>query len=107
MDELKAAQTLLNRSLVGDNGEKIGKISSIYVETGTGEPEWVGVSVGGLFGGKTAFAPVAQVLRQGDDAVVVWDKRHLKNAPRPQTEGVMSPQEAHRLRGYYGMERGA
>lgn len=104
MDALGDAQALVTKNVLGANGEKLGQIRAIYVDRRTGAPEWAAVSLGGLFGGKTAFAPVAQVMRQGDTAVVVWDKKHLKSAPKPQTEGVMSPREEEQLRRYYGID---
>jgi uncharacterized protein YrrD len=99
------AKGLVGRSLLGTDGEKIGRINAIYVDAGTGEPEWVAVSTGGLFG-KVTFAPVSQVTREGEDAVVAYEKKHVKNAPKAQTEGAMSPVEEERLCGYYGIDRG-
>lgn len=97
------AQALVDRDLVGIDGEKIGRISAIYLDTLTGEPDWLAVNIGGLLGRKRTFAPVTQVTLEGEGALVTWNKQHVKKAPKPQTEGVMSPTEKEKLRGYYGL----
>jgi sporulation protein YlmC with PRC-barrel domain len=106
MGATEDAKSLVGRNLLGTDGEKIGRINAIYVDASTGEPEWVAVNMGGLLGAKVAFAPVAQVTREGEDAVVACDKKHVKNAPRAQTEGAISPVEAEKLWGHYGIDRG-
>jgi sporulation protein YlmC with PRC-barrel domain len=102
MDEMDA-QELVHQDVVGPHGEKLGRVDAIYVNAHTGNPEWAAVNLGGLLG-KTAFAPVAQIFPKDGHVNVVWDKKHLKGAPRPQTEGVMSPAEDEKLRSYYGVE---
>jgi sporulation protein YlmC with PRC-barrel domain len=106
MGAMEDAKSLVGKNLLGTDGEKIGRINAIYVDAGTGEPEWVAVNMGGLLGGKVAFAPVAQVTREGEDAVVAYEKQHVKHAPKAQTEGAMSPAEEEKLCGYYGIDRG-
>lgn len=105
MDAIEDAKSLVGRGLSGVDGQKIGRIDAVYVDAVTGEPEWVAVSMGGLFGGKLAFAPLAQVTREGEDAVVAYDKKHVKNAPKAQTEGAISPVEEEKLCDYYGIQR--
>ncbi len=99
-------KSLVGRSLSGVDDQKIGRINAIYVNGTTGEPEWVAVSTGGLFGGKLVFAPVAEVTREGEDAVVAFDKKHVMHAPRARSEGALSPAENDQLYRYYGIDRG-
>ncbi len=106
MGAMEDAKSLVGKNLLGTDGEKIGRINAIYVDAATGEPEWVAVNMGGLLGAKVAFAPVAQVTREGEDAVVAYEKKHVKHAPKAQTEGAMSPAEEEKLCGYYGIDRG-
>jgi hypothetical protein len=98
-------ESLVGRTLLGVDGQKIGRINAIYVNSTTGEPEWVAVSTGGLFGAKVTFAPVAGVTPEGEDAVVTFDKKHVKQAPKAQTEGALSPAENDQLFRYYGIDR--
>ena len=94
---------LVGRTLVGIDGQKIGRIDAIYVNSATGEPEWVAISLGGLMAAKHGFAPVTQVSAEGDKAVVAFEKKHVKHAPTTKSEGVLSPDENDALYSYYGM----
>lgn len=106
MGAIEDAKSLVGRNLLGTDGETIGRVNAIYVDASTGEPKWVAVKTGGFLGAKVAFAPVAQVTREGEDAVVACEKKHVKSAPRAQTEGVISPVEAEKLYGHYGIDLG-
>jgi PRC-barrel domain len=98
---------LVGRTLMGLDGHKIGRIKSIYVNSSTGEPEWVAIDLGGLLADKLGFAPVARVTSEGDVAIVDFDKKHLKHAPTTRSEGVLSPSENEALYHYYGIDHGA
>src|SRR5579884_2353510 len=52
---------LLGRTLMAVNGEKIGRIDALHVNSATGEPEWVAINLGGLIATKHGFAPVTEV----------------------------------------------
>ena len=96
-------QGLVGRTLVGIDGQKIGRIDAIYVNKATGEPEWVAINLGGLMATKHGFAPVTQVTAEGDRAVVAFEKKHVKQAPTTKSEGVLSPDENEALYSYYGI----
>lgn len=96
-------ESLVGRILRGIDGQKIGRVSGIYVNSITGEPEWVAVSLGGLLATKWVFAPIARVTREGDHALVDHDKRFVKHGLRTHAEGVLSPEENEELYRYYGI----
>jgi hypothetical protein len=98
-------KSLVGRTLVGVDGHKIGRIDAIYVNSSTGEPEWVAINLGGLMATKHGFAPVAKVSREGDNAMVEYEKNFVKHAPTTRSEGVLSPTENEALYGYYGIPR--
>ena len=98
---------LVGRTLMGFDGHKIGRIKGIYVNSSTGEPEWVAIDLGGFLADKLGFAPVTRVTSEGDVAVVDFDKKHLKNAPTTRSEGVLSPSENEALYRYYGIDHGS
>ena len=52
MTEMTDAYQWQGRTMVGSDGEKIGKIAEIYEDPQTGKPEWATVS-SGLFGTKS------------------------------------------------------
>ncbi|MGH8993905.1 MAG: PRC-barrel domain-containing protein [Acidimicrobiia bacterium] len=105
MGAMEDAKSLVGRNLVGIDGGKIGPITAIYVGVKTGKPEWAAVNLGGLLGAKLAFAPVAQISIEGEAAVVAFVKKDVKAAPKPTTEGVISPAENNRLFAHYGIDR--
>ncbi|MGX1161964.1 uncharacterized protein (TIGR02271 family) [Arthrobacter sp. SLBN-100] len=97
---------LLNKSgnVIGSDGEKIGSIGQLYADDDTGEPTWVTVKTG-LFGTSQSFIPVEGAHTQGEDLVVPFSKDHVKDAPRVDVDGHLTPEEEDRLYTYY--ERGA
>jgi uncharacterized protein (TIGR02271 family) len=99
-------ESLLNRSgnVIGSDGEKIGSIGQLYADDDTGEPTWVTVKTG-LFGTSQSFVPVEGAHTQGDDLVVPFTKEHVKDAPRVDVDGHLTPEEEDQLYTYY--ERGA
>lgn len=85
--------------------DKIGRIGQIYLDNQTGEPKWVTVSTG-LFGTSESFVPLTEAIVDGDDIVVEYDKDKVKDAPRIEPDGDLSPEEEHQLYFYYGTEHG-
>ena len=53
-------------TVVDGEGDKIGKLEEVYLDTDTGEPEWALVNTG-LFGSKSTFIPLAGASADGDD----------------------------------------
>jgi uncharacterized protein (TIGR02271 family) len=99
-------EDLLNKggNVIGSDGEKIGSIGQLYADDDTGEPTWVTVKTG-LFGTSQSFVPVEGAHSQGEDLVVPYTKEHVKDAPRVDVDGHLTPEEEDRLYTYY--ERGA
>ncbi|MDQ0826814.1 uncharacterized protein (TIGR02271 family) [Arthrobacter sp. B2I5] len=91
-------------NVVGSDGTKIGSIGQLYADDDTGEPTWVTVKTG-LFGTSESFIPVEGAHNQGEDLVVPYTKEHVKDAPRVDADGHLTPEEEDRLYTYY--DRGA
>jgi uncharacterized protein (TIGR02271 family) len=83
-------------------GEKIGKVSQVYLDDQTGTPEWVTVRTG-LFGGKESFVPLADADLRGDDLVITTDKATVSGAPRVDEDGLLSEEQEAELYRYYGL----
>jgi uncharacterized protein (TIGR02271 family) len=60
----------------------------------------------GLFGTKETFVPLAQAEFSGDQLRFPYDKAKIKNAPKIDTDGHLSPQEEQELYRYYGLGQG-
>jgi uncharacterized protein (TIGR02271 family) len=92
---------MVGRTLVGPGGEKIGKISDVYIDQRSREPEWLAVSTG-MFGAKVSFVPLAGVRRSGDAFTSSYDKEQVKGAPTAEADGELSEAEEDRLYRHYG-----
>ena len=102
MDQFR---TLAGRSLVGRDGEKLGKIDQLYADSDGGSPTFVTVSTG-LFGSNTTFVPVGDAHLQGDDLAVPYSKDQVKDAPNVAPDGELSVEEEDRLYAHYGIGSG-
>jgi len=93
---------LTHGNVVGPDGQKIGGIGQIYTDDQTGEPAWVTVKTG-LFGTAESFVPLSGANVSGDDLQVNFDKATVKDAPRVDADGSISPEEEDTLYSYYGL----
>jgi uncharacterized protein (TIGR02271 family) len=84
------------------DGNKIGTASEVFLDDQSGNPEWVTVKTG-LFGTKESFVPIRDADLTGDGLRVPVSKDAVKDAPKIDTEGHLSPQEEEELYRYYGM----
>jgi len=89
--------------LLGQDGEKIGQIQEIYVDTETGRPEWALVNTG-LFGTKSTFVPIRDASQEDDGLRVPYDKAKVKDAPNIDPDEQLSQREETELCRYYGLE---
>jgi uncharacterized protein (TIGR02271 family) len=98
------AQTLVGSSgnVLSTTGDKIGGIGQIYVDDSTGQPTWVTVKTG-LFGTSESFVPLDSASVAGDDIRVGYDKDTVKDAPRVDADGDITPEEENKLYSYYGI----
>jgi uncharacterized protein (TIGR02271 family) len=86
--------------VVSTNGDKIGGIGQIYLDDNTGEPNWVTVKTG-LFGTSESFVPLEGASLSGGNIVVNYDKATVKDAPRVDADGSITPEEEETLYSYY------
>jgi uncharacterized protein (TIGR02271 family) len=102
MPEMTEAYEWQGRTIVGSDGEKIGKVSEIYLDGETNKPEWATVS-SGLLGKKSHFVPLAGASPDGEDVRVQVSKEQVKDAPSIDPDGELSEQEERRLFEHYGV----
>jgi uncharacterized protein (TIGR02271 family) len=92
-------------NVVNASGDKIGGVGQIYLDDASGQPNWVTVKTG-LFGTSESFVPLADASISGNDIVVNYDKDTVKNAPRVDPDGHLTPNEEEELYRYYGLSGG-
>jgi uncharacterized protein (TIGR02271 family) len=96
---------LRNGNVVTTSGDKIGSIGQVYLDDQTGDPSFVTANTG-LFGTSQSFVPLQGASVRDGDIVVNYDKDTVKNAPRIDDDGKLSPEEEDRLYEYYGLGGG-
>jgi hypothetical protein len=101
-EELRTAY--LRSGNVYAGSEKLGRIGQIYLDDETSEPTWVTVKTG-LFGTSESFVPLNQARLEGNDIIADIDKDIVKNAPRIDADGDLTPREELELFRYYTRPR--
>ena len=94
------------RTMVDNDGDKIGTIEEIYLDQQTNEPEWAIVTTG-LFGTKQTFVPIADASSTSDGVRVPYEKTQVKDAPHIDPDGHLSSEEERQLYDHYGRDWGS
>jgi uncharacterized protein (TIGR02271 family) len=95
-------QTVLGRNVVGPDGEKIGKVEELYLDTGSKQPEWISVTTG-FFGNHRSLVPLAEATEEGGDIRIPYSKEQVKEAPHYDPDRQVSEEEEADLFRHYGM----
>jgi PRC-barrel domain protein len=90
----------VHRAAVDPDGNRIGKVSRVYLDDRTGQPQWVLVETG-LFGTRDSFAPIHGSRIDGERVVLGVSKEQVKDAPNIDRDGHLSQGEEDTLRQYY------
>lgn len=95
----------IGHAVVDQSGDKVGKVSQIYVDDQTGQPEWLAISTG-LFKSRSSFVPLQSARSDGDQLVIAYDKAMVNDAPQVEddNDGYLQPEEEQALYRYYGQE---
>jgi uncharacterized protein (TIGR02271 family) len=93
---------VIGQDVYDASGNKIGSASEVYLDDESGQPEWVTVKTG-LFGTKESFVPIRDADLTDDGVRVPVSKDQVKDAPKIDAEGHLSPQEEQELYRYYGL----
>lgn len=102
IDEIKSVSS--NGKVVTEAGDKIGGVGQVYLDDATGAPTWVTVRTG-LFGTAETFVPLEGARLVGDDILVAFEKETIKDAPRVEADGTVTPDEERELFRHYGLQR--
>src|ERR671927_415420 len=101
----EAISRVIGKDVYDQSGDKIGSASEVYLDDDSGQPEWVTVRTG-LFGTKESFVPLRDADLPDDGVRVPVSKAQVKDAPKIDTGGHLSPQEEQELYSYYGLGSG-
>ena len=97
----------IRRAAVDAEGNRIGKITKVYLDDQAGQPEWILVETG-LFGTRQSFAPIRGSRFDGDQLVVLAvSKDQVKDAPNVEPDAGIGEGEEDALRQHYSAHPGA
>jgi hypothetical protein len=86
--------------MVDREGTPLGRITHIYLDEVTGEPEWALVASGQ--GGRQVFVPLVDAAEQQDQIGVPVQHALVADAPAIRPGRQLSKEATARLHGYYG-----
>jgi PRC-barrel domain protein len=91
----------IRRVAVDTEDNRIGKVTKVYLDDQTGQPQWVLVETG-LFGTRQSFAPVHGSRFDGEQLLILAvSKDQVKDAPNVDTDAHIGEGEQEALRQYY------
>ena len=91
------------REVIDSKGEKLGKVSQIYLDEQTAQPTWLSIK-SGLFGSRSSFVPLDGANWDEGTLVVAYDKDTVKGAPDIDDSGALSVDEEQELFAHYGWD---
>jgi uncharacterized protein (TIGR02271 family) len=103
MSEFTDAYDWRDREVVDSDGEKIGKVDEVYLDTDDGDPKWLSVNTG-LFGMKSSFVPLQGADPSGESVRVAYTKDQVKDAPNIAPDAELSTEEERQLWSHYGLD---
>ena len=110
LPSVETARNWSGLSAVDSNDQPLGRITGIYLDHATGQPEWALVATSQH--GRRTFVPLTGAARKGDQVAVAVAKAAVGDAPTIRPGRELSDGDAARLSGHYigtsnGRSRGA
>ncbi|MEJ2033464.1 MAG: PRC-barrel domain-containing protein [Deltaproteobacteria bacterium] len=103
--QVKSTNKLIGRAVMGHQGQEIGNISDIMIDTQTGQVAYALVSSGGVLGmGENQYIVPWNALHidpQTNQLALDMSKDQLKDAPKGQT--VATRKQAEKIFQFYGV----
>ena len=90
----------IHRAAVDADGNRIGKISQVYLDDQTRQPLWVLVETG-LFGTRQSYAPIHGSRFDDEVVVLAVSKDQIKDSPDIDRDEQLSEREQGALRQHY------
>jgi hypothetical protein len=86
-------------------GEPIGRLTAIYLDTETGRPGF-GLVRTGLFGLRSVLVPLAGAFEEGGALIVDLEKKRIKGSPHLRRDEPLSEEAERELYAHYGLDHG-
>jgi uncharacterized protein (TIGR02271 family) len=102
MIETTTIGSIIGAPVYDRDGDKIGKVNQIYLDDHSGRPVWATVHTG-FFGTSETFVPLEDAKWNGESLRITYEKAYVKDAPRIEPDGAISPAEQDTLYRYYNI----
>jgi hypothetical protein len=100
LDEVRAWPGL---DVFDREGERLGRLTGIYISDESGRPEF-GLVRTGLFGLRSVLVPLSGAFEEGGALIVEVDKQSIKGAPHLRRDEPLSDEAEQQLYQHYGMD---
>jgi hypothetical protein len=87
--------------IIDPDGDKIGDLEAVYVDTATDEPAFLTVRVGFIGRHRLAFVPATGATVLPDAVRVRYDKKLVNDAPTIDTDGELTAAEEPKVFAHY------
>jgi hypothetical protein len=86
-------------------GERVGRLTGIYITGDSGTPEF-GLVRTGLFGLRSVLVPLSGAFEEGGALIVDVDKDSIKGSPQLRRDEPLSDEAEEQLYLHYGLDHG-
>ncbi|MDD7919105.1 PRC and DUF2382 domain-containing protein [Actinomycetospora callitridis] len=102
---LSDPREMYGAAVTGSDGEKLGKVDTVYLDNQTQRPEWAAVTTG-LFGSHVSLVPLATAHYDNGHLQVPFSKDEVRNAPHHDPGQQLSVDDERQLFAHYGVDYG-
>jgi len=102
----QAGERLVGYDAIDSQGQKVGSVDVVYLDTDTGTPEFYGIKTGWLGGISVVPAAQAQIDEASQTIRLPYATDMIKSAPDINNNNEVSVGEERRLFEYYGLGTG-
>jgi hypothetical protein len=102
MIDSNAIDRVIGSTAYDRDGDRLGRVGQIYVDSTSGRPMWASVHTG-LFGLDESLVPLDDASWDGDELRVPYEKNLVKDAPRIDSHREIEAHEQQELWRYYGL----
>jgi hypothetical protein len=89
--------------VIDPDGDKVGELEAVYVDTATDEPAFLTVRVGFIGRHRLAFVPAAGATVLPDAVRVRYAKKLIHDAPAIETDGELAAVDEPRIFAHYNL----
>jgi hypothetical protein len=100
MPAFDVARRWKGRVVLDRTGNKLGSVLDVFYDAENDEPGWVLI---GTAAAGAHLVPVPEVVEDGNELRVPYDRAVVEGAPGMEPDGRLWPQEEAELYAYYGL----